>query len=412
MNREKPELLAPAGDQEKLEMALLYGADAVYLGGPAYGLRSSSGNFSRDGLRAAIALTHGQRKKVYVTVNVYPHNEELAGLSEYLQYLAEIGADAVLISDLGVFSLARETVPSLPIHISTQANTVNWAAVEAWHKLGAARVVLAREMSRDEIREARRHTSAALEMFVHGAMCISYSGRCLISSYLTGRDANRGSCTHPCRWRYRLVEEERPGQYFPVEEDAQGTYFFNSKDLCLLPHLPDVIESGVDSLKIEGRMKSVHYVASVTKTYRTAIDAYVNDPAHFAVRPEWRAELDKVSHRAYTAGFFYGQTGAEDQIYEHASYIQTSVFVGVVEAYDPVTGWGLVEQRNHMKVGQEIEVFQPKGDTFRQCIEELQDDEGTPIAAAPHPQQKIRIRMRQPVMAGAIIRRPLVREES
>ena len=407
MNGKKPELLAPAGDREKLEMALLYGADAVYLGGPAYGLRSLSGSFSRDGLRAAVALTHERGKKAYVTVNVYPHNEELADLPGYLRYLAEIGADAVLVSDLGVFTVAREVVPGLPIHISTQANTVNWAAAEAWRKLGAARVVLAREMSQEEIREVRRRTSVALEIFVHGAMCISYSGRCLISSYLTGRDANRGSCAQPCRWRYHLVEEERPGQVFPVEEDDHGTYFFNSKDLCLLPHLPKVIESGVDSLKIEGRMKSVHYVASVVKTYRVAIDAYGSDPAHFAVQPEWRAELDKVSHRAYTAGFFCGATGAEAQIYGTSSYQQTSTFVGLVEAYDPMSGWAAVEQRNHMKVGEEIEVFQPEGAAFRQPIEEMRDAAGNAIKAAPHPQQKIRMKMRQPVVAGAILRRPI-----
>lgn len=410
MNRKKPELLAPAGDREKLQMALLYGADAVYLGGPAYGLRASGGNFSREALPSAIALTHAQGKKVYVTVNVYPHNDELADLPGYLRYLAEVGADAVLLSDLGVFSIARETVPSLSLHISTQANTANWAAAEAWRKLGADRVVLAREMSVDEIRETRRRSAVALEMFVHGAMCISYSGRCLISSYLTGRDANRGQCTQPCRWRYHLVEEERPGQYFPVEEDARGTYFFNSKDLCLLPHLPDVIESGIDSLKIEGRMRSVHYVASVTKTYRAAIDAYDRDPAKFAVQPDWLAELEKVSHRAYTAGFFYGAQGAENQIYENAAYRQTTVFIGVVEAYDPATGWAAVEQRNHMRVGEEIEVLQPTEDTFRQPLEEMRDDVGRALTAAPHPQQKVRIKMRQPVAVGAILRRPTEKE--
>lgn len=411
MNCKKPELLAPAGDREKLKMALLYGADAVYLGGPAYGLRASSGNFSREALPVAIALAHAQRKKVYVTVNVYPHNEELADLPGYLRYLAEVGADAILVSDFGVFSVARETVPSLPLHISTQANTVNWAAAEAWRELGAERVVLAREMSVEEIRETRRRTSVELEMFVHGAMCISYSGRCLISSYLTGRDANRGQCTQPCRWRYHLVEEERPGQVFPVEEDERGTYFFNSKDLCLLPHLPAVIESGIDSLKIEGRMRSVHYVASVTKTYRSAIDAYDRGPGQFAMQTEWLAELEKVSHRDYTAGFFCGTRGAEDQIYGSASYMQTTVFVGLVEAYDPATGWVAVEQRNHMRVGEEIEVLQPTAATFRQRLAEMQDDMGRTITAAPHPQQKIRIKMRQPVEVGAILRRPIEKEE-
>ncbi|MGP1585853.1 MAG: peptidase U32 family protein [Schwartzia sp. (in: firmicutes)] len=406
MEGKKPELLAPAGDEEKLKMALLYGADAVYLGGPAYGLRALGGNFSRDGLRSAVAMAHRQGKKAYVTVNVYPHNEELADLPGYLRHLAEIAADAILVSDLGVFSVARDVVPTLPVHISTQANTVNWAAAEAWRKLGAARVVLAREMSREEILDVRRKTAVELEMFVHGAMCISYSGRCLISSYLTGRDANRGSCAQPCRWRYHLVEEERPGQIFPVEEDDHGTYFFNSKDLCLLPHLSEVMESGVDSLKIEGRMKSVHYVASVVKTYRAAIDAYFRAPKHFFVRPAWLEELEKVSHRAYTAGFFLGATGAADQIYGTASYQQTSVFVGVVEGYEPMSGWAAVEQRNHIKAGEEIEVLSPHGDPFRQSIEEMRDDAGAVIASAPHAQQKIQIKMKQPVMVGSILRRP------
>ena len=404
MNGKKPELLAPAGDREKLEMALLYGADAVYLGGPAYGLRSLSGNFSRDGLRAAVALTHERGKKAYVTVNVYPHNEELADLPGYLRYLAEIGADAVLVSDLGVFTVAREVVPALPVHISTQANTVNWAAAEAWRKLGAARVVLAREMSQEEIREVRRRTSVALEIFVHGAMCISYSGRCLISSYLTGRDANRGSCAQPCRWRYHLVEEERPGQVFPVEEDDHGTYFFNSKDLCLLPHLPKVIESGVDSLKIEGRMKSVHYAASVVKAYRMALDSCLSGGCCI-VQPEWMEELEKVSHRAYTTGFFFGRTTEADQIYGSSSYEQTSEFVGLVRSYDPETHLAVIEQRNHMHLGEKIEFFQPRGTLFHQKLAEMWDENGRPIETAPHPQQIIRIRMAQAVEPYSILRR-------
>ena len=257
--------------------------------------------------------------------------------------------------------------------------------------MGAQRVVLAREMSLAEIREIRRRCSVELEMFVHGAMCISYSGRCLMSNYFTGRDANRGSCAQACRWRYSLVEETRPGQYFPIEEDERGTYIFNSKDMCLLPHIADVIESGVDSLKIEGRMKSVHYAASVTKAYRLAIDSYVANPEHFQVQPEWLAELDKVSHRAYTTGFYYCQPSAEDQIYGNSSYMQTSDFIGLVRSYDAVTGWATVEQRNNMKCGQEIEVFQPTGPLYRQTLAEMVDEEGTPISVAPHPQQIVRI---------------------
>lgn len=405
MSRKKPELLAPAGNMEKLKMALRYGADAVYLGGQAFGLRAFGGNFTPEELREAVAFTHAMGKKVYVTVNIFPHNADLKALPDYLRYLAEIQADAILVADLGIFSLARQLVPELPLHVSTQANSTNWAAVNAWQDMGAQRVVLAREMSLAEIREIRRRCSVELEMFVHGAMCISYSGRCLMSNYFTGRDANRGSCAQACRWRYSLVEETRPGQYFPIEEDERGTYIFNSKDMCLLPHIADVIESGVDSLKIEGRMKSVHYAASVTKAYRLAIDSYVANPEHFQVQPEWLAELDKVSHRAYTTGFYYCQPSAEDQIYGNSSYMQTSDFIGLVRSYDAVTGWATVEQRNNMKCGQEIEVFQPTGSLYRQTLAEMVDEEGTPISVAPHPQQIVRIRMTQPVEPYSILRR-------
>lgn len=405
MCKNKPELLAPAGNMEKLKIALLYGADAVYLGGQTFGLRAFGGNFSREELREAMAFTHQLGKKAYVTVNIFPHNDDLVALPDYLRYLSEIHTDAILVADLGVFSLARKIVPDLPIHISTQANSTNWATVAAWENLGAERVVLAREMSLQEIREIRAHCPVELEMFVHGAMCISYSGRCLMSNYFTGRDANRGSCAQACRWKYSLMEETRPGQYFPVEEDARGTYIFNSKDMCLLPHIADVIASGVNSLKIEGRMKSVHYAASVTKAYRQAIDGYCADPEHFQVQPEWLAELDKVSHRAYTTGFYYQQPSAEDQIYGSSSYMQTSDFVGLVQSYDAATGWAVVEQRNHMKCGQEIELLQPNGPLYRQKLLDMTDADGNPIDAAPHPQQIVRIRMQQPVEPYSILRR-------
>ena len=300
----KPELLAPAGTMEKLQMALTYGADAAYLGGTQFGLRAFGGNFTNDEIRSAVQLAHGMGRKIYVTVNVFPHNDDFVTLPDYLRFLAEAGVDAVLVADLGVFMCAREVVPALPVHISTQANNVNWRTVRAWQELGAARVVLARELSREEIREIRRQTDVELELFVHGAMCISYSGRCLLSSYFTGRDANRGGCAQSCRWKYALVEESRPGEYYPVAEDARGTYIMNSKDLCLLPYLDEVIVSGIDSLKIEGRMKSVHYVASVVKAYRMALDAACTG-APYEVRSEWTEELGKVSHRAYTTGFFH-----------------------------------------------------------------------------------------------------------
>ncbi len=410
--KKRPELLAPAGTMEKLQMALAYGADAAYLGGVQFGLRAFGGNFANEEIRAAVQLAHGAGKKVYVTVNVFPHNDDLVSLPDYLRFLAEVGADAVLVADLGVFMLVREAAPTLPVHISTQANNVNWRTVRAWQELGAARVVLARELSREEIREIRRHTSVELELFVHGAMCISYSGRCLLSSYFTGRDANRGACAQSCRWKYALVEMSRPGEYYPIAEDERGTYIMNSKDLCLLPHLDEVVRCGIDSLKIEGRMKSVHYVASVVKAYRMALDACLSGNP-YEVREEWRAELEKVSHRAYTTGFFFGKTTGADQIYGSSSYEQTSDFVGLVRAYDPVTQIATVEQRNNMKLGQEIEVFQPVGAPFRQNLSEMWDEEGQEIAAAPHPQQIVRIRMMQEVAANSILRRdvPMKKEE-
>ena len=407
MKQKKPELLAPAGNMEKLKMAFLYGADAVYLGGEKYGLRAQGGNFSQEELAEAARFASERGKKIYVTVNVYPHNAELAALPDYLRYLQAIGADAILVSDLGVFSVARETVPELSVHISTQANTVNYAAVNAWARLGAERVVLAREVPLEDIKEIRRCCDVELEMFVHGAMCISYSGRCLMSNYFTGRDANRGNCAQACRWRYALMEETRPGQYFPVEEDGRGTYIFNSKDLCLMPYLAEVIESGVDSLKIEGRMKSVHYVASVTKAYRMAIDAYCDSPETFSVNPAWTEELDKVSHRTYTDGFFHGELPTDAQIYGSSSYTQTSEFIGLVLDFDETTGFALVEQRNHMTVGEEIEIFQPKGEGWRQRLADMKDEEGMRIEAAPHPQQHVYIRMERPIEKYAILRRDI-----
>ena len=404
----KPELLAPAGNMEKLKMALLYGADAVYLGGKAFGLRAFGGNFTNEELQEAVDFAHKLGKKIYVTVNIFPHNSDIAKLPAYLTFLNEIKVDAILVADLGVFTLAKEYAPDVELHISTQANNTNWAAVNAWAELGASRVVLAREMSLEEIKEIREKCSVELEMFVHGAMCISYSGRCLMSNYLTGRDANRGSCAQPCRWNYALVEEKRPGQYFPVLEDERGTYIFNSKDMCLLPYLPDVIASGVDSLQIEGRMKSVHYAASVVKAYREAIDSYFAAPEQFEVKKEWVEELDKVSHRAYTTGFYYGRPTEKDQIYGTSSYTQTSDFVGLVLDYDEKTGFATVEQRNNMKVGQEIEIFQPHLAGYRQILQEMYNDEGEAIQVAPHPQQIVKIRMDKPVEPYGILRRDIV----
>ncbi len=403
----KPELLAPAGNMEKLKMALIYGADAVYLGGKAFGLRAFGGNFDYDELKEAVEFAHKLGRKVYVTVNIFPHNSDMEKLPEYLAYLNEIKVDAMLIADLGIFTLAKKYAPDTDIHISTQANNTNWVTVNTWADMGASRVVLAREMSLGEIRTIREKCPVELEMFVHGAMCISYSGRCLMSNYMTGRDANRGSCAQACRWKYALVEEKRPGQYFPIEEDDRGTYFFNSKDMCLLPHIGDVIDSGVDSLKIEGRMKSVHYAASIVKAYRAAIDSYCEDPEHFKLKQEWIDELGKVSHRQYTTGFYYNKPSEEDQIYGTTSYEQTSDFVGLVLSYDEATGYAMVEQRNNMKKGQEIEVFQPNLPGYRMILDEMYNDEGELIDVAPHPQQLVKMKMAQPVEPYTILRRDI-----
>lgn len=401
----KPELLAPAGNLEKLKMALLYGADAVFMGGKAFGLRAFSANFTDDELKEGIAFAHSLHKKAYITVNIFPHNDDLAALPEYLAFLQSAGADGLLIADPGVFRMAKKIVPEMPLHISTQANNTNWSSVLFWEELGASRVVLARELSLEDIKTIRKKARVELEAFVHGAMCISYSGRCLMSNYFTGRDSNRGECAQPCRWKYYLVEEKRPNQYIPVLEDERGTYIFNSKDLCLLPYLPQLIESGISSFKIEGRMKSVHYVATVVKAYRQAIDQYFADPQGFAVRTEWLEELNKVSHRAYTTGFYFGKTTAGDQIYGSSSYSQTHDFIGLVKSYDAVTKTAIVEQRNNMRLGQEIEIVQPDHPTFIQQITAMADAEGNAIEAAPHPQQMIVMSMRQPVAPFSMLRR-------
>lgn len=407
----KPELLAPAGNFEKMEMAFRYGADAVYMGGKSFGLRAFSDNFTEQDMRKAVKFAHSLDKRVHVTVNIFPHNEDLQALPDYLRFLADCKADAILVSDLGAFRIAREVVPNMPIHISTQASNTNWSSVLAWQEMGAARVVLARELSLTEIAEIRQKVQVELEAFVHGAMCISYSGRCLMSNYFTGRDSNRGECAQPCRWKYHIVEEKRPGEYFSVEEDERGTYIFNSKDLCLLRHIPSLLEAGLDSLKIEGRMKSVHYVATVVKVYREAIDSYAANPRDFKVLKKWEEELDKVSHREYTTGFYFGKTTADDQIYGTSSYTQTHDFVGLVRSYDEKTGIAVVEQRNNMKVGQEIEIAQPGRENFVQRITSMCDETGSDIEIAPHPQQIVTMPMAKPAYPFAMLRRRVKNHE-
>lgn len=408
----KPELLAPAGNLEKLKMALIYGADAVYMGGKAFGLRAFSDNFAQDDLRQGIAFAHSLGKKAYITINIFPHNDDLTALPDYIRDVAAMAADAIIVSDLGVYRIARQVAPGLPIHISTQANCTNWATAQFWQELGAARIVLARELSLREIGVIRQKVDIELEAFVHGAMCMSYSGRCLISNYLTGRDANRGECAQPCRWKYHIMEASRPGVYLPVLEDNRGTYIFNSKDLCLLSHLPELAASGLNSFKIEGRMKSVHYVATVVKVYREAIDCYASSPQDFQIKAGWLDELQKVSHREYTTGFYFNKTSAQDQIYTSSSYTQTHDFVGLVKEYDPVSGLALIEQRNNMKVGEEIEIMQPGQENFRQRISQMVNADGIPIDVAPHPQQLVTMPVNSPVVPYSMLRRPEKREHS
>lgn len=401
-----PELLAPAGNLEKCKMALLYGADAVYMGGKDFSLRAFGGNLDDNELREAVQFAHSLRKKAYVTVNIFPYQEDLVKLPDYIGFLSQIAVDAVIVSDLGVFRLVRKIAPEMAIHVSTQANNVNWSSVLAWQEMGARRVVLARELSLEDIKVIRSKAEIELEAFVHGAMCISYSGRCLLSNYFAGRDANHGECAQPCRWKYSLVEEKRPGQYFPVMEDERGTYIFNSKDLCLLPYLPELVQAGADSFKIEGRMKSVHYVATVVKAYREALDSLAQEGLQgYQVKSAWQEELNKVSHREYTSGFYFNKTTEEDQIYGSSSYTQTHDFIGIVHSYQRDTGMALVEQRNHMKVGEIIEIAQPGCPNFTQKIERMFDSEGNEIFAAPHPQQMIRLPVRQAVVSYAMIRR-------
>jgi putative protease len=402
---QKPELLAPAGNMEKLHMALLYGADAVYLGGKMFGLRAFASNFSLAEMDEAVAFAHSLHKKVYVTVNIFAHNEDINNLPDYLRNLQAIGVDALLISDFGVWSVAREIIPEMPLHVSTQANTTNWAAVKAWENLGASRVVLARELSFTEMKEIGNKTEVELEAFVHGAMCISYSGRCWLSSYLTGRDGNRGACAQVCRWEFSLTEKNRPGEVYDVAGDDQGTYIMNSKDLCLLPYLPQLMEAGICSFKIEGRMKSAHYAASVVSVYRRAIDACWRDPQHYTVKQEWLDELEKVSHRPYTTGFALGKPDATAQVYTTSSYLQTHEFVGLVRDWD--NGRLTVEQRNHMKEGETLEVFCPDGSLRTLVLKEMRNQDGEPIVAAQHPQMVFTCQAAESIPESAILRRKI-----
>lgn len=354
---QKPELLAPAGNMEKLKIAIHYGADAVYMGGTAFGLRNLADNFTVAEMQDAIEYCHSHGVKAYLTINSYPHNAALPQLEKYLYEIAPLPFDAYIVADPGVIDLAREISPQRELHLSTQANTINWRSASFWKKQGIHRVNLARETNLEAIAETVKRTGMDVEVFVHGALCISYSGRCLLSSAMSGRDANRGECSHPCRWNYHLVEEKRPGEYYPVHEDENGTFIFNSRDLCLLEHLPQIIASGAASLKIEGRMKGINYVASVLRVYRQALDEYWADPAGYCFRPEWMEELSKLSHRGYTTGFLFGEPRNVGQEY-HSAYIRSHEFVGLVETVNS-DGTVTIEVRNRIRVGDEIEFIGP-----------------------------------------------------
>ena len=403
------ELLIPASSLEVLKAAVLYGADAVYIGGEMYGLRAKAKNFPKEDMAEGIRFAHSRGVKVYITANIVAHNEDMEGIREYFTELREMEPDALIISDPGVFTIAREVCPEIEVHISTQANSTNYATYNFWYAQGASRVVAARELSLRELGEIRAHIPEDMEIeaFVHGDMCISYSGRCLMSNFMTVRDANRGACAHPCRWNYSLMEEKRPGEYFPVEEDQRGTYVFNSKDPCMIGHIPEMVEAGIASAKIEGRMKTIFYAATVVRVYREAIDRYYADPASYRFRPEWLEELSKVSNRHFTTGFFLGRPDESAQNYESSAYIRKYDFIGIVRSYDGETGSALIEQRNHFRVGDEIEIFGPgSASFFTQTVEELFDAEsGKPVEVAPHAQQMLRMKVRFPVGASYMLRR-------
>lgn len=403
-----PELLVPAGSLEVLKIAVIYGADAVYIGGESFGLRAKAKNFTLEEMTQGIAFAHAHGAKVYVTANIFAHNEDLAGVREYFTQLGEIRPDALIISDPGIFTIAKEVCPQIEVHISTQANNTNYASMLFWHKLGAKRIVCARELSLEEIREIRTQIPKELELeaFVHGAMCISYSGRCLLSSYFTGRDANQGACTHPCRWQYAVVEEKRPGEYLPVYENERGTYIFNSKDLCMIEHIPDLVAAGIDSLKVEGRMKTALYVATVARTYRKALDDYAEDPARYQEHMPWYQEqITGCTYRRFTTGFFYGKPDGDAQIYDQNTYGKDYTYLGIVGETDG-SGRCSIEQRNKFSVGETIEIMKPDGADVEVTVERIQDaQDGGYQESAPHSRQALWVKLSQAPEPMDLLRR-------
>lgn len=404
---DKIELLAPAGDLEKLIIAVDYGADAVYFGGEDFSLRAGASNFNIPDIKKGIEYAHGKGKKCYLAVNIYLHNDDVSRLISYLNEVKDFGIDAYIASDPGVIEILKEIAPDAAIHLSTQANMTNYRAAKFWAGLGIKRIVLARELTINEICKLKEelNNSVELEAFIQGAMCISYSGRCLLSNFMIERDANMGMCAHPCRWKYAIMEEQRPGEYYPVEEDGRGTYIMNSKDLCMIEHLPELINAGVSSVKIEGRMKSVFYVATVVGAYRKAIDSYYYDPENYIFQPDFMSELNKASHREFTTGFYFDKPTNADQNYQTGDYNREYAFIGIVKSYDYKTGFATVEQRNKMTVGEEIEVFGPHTGYFTQIITEMYDEEGVFTESAPHPQQILKIKMDRPAGVNFMLRR-------
>lgn len=385
----KPELLIPASSLEVLKTAVRFGADAVYIGGEAFGLRAKAKNFSGEEMKQGIDFAHAHGVKVHVTANILAHNNDLDGARTYFHELKEMKPDALIIADPGMFTLAKEICPEIDIHVSTQANNTNYMTYLFWHKLGAKRVVSARELSLKEIKEIRGRIPEDLEIesFIHGAMCISYSGRCLLSSYFTGRDANQGACTHPCRWKYAVVEEKRPGEYLPVYENERGTYLFNSKDLCMIEHIPEMIDAGIDSFKIEGRMKTALYVATVARTYRKAIDDYLESEEKYRANMEWyKAEIAKCTYRKFTTGFYFGRPDENTQIYDSNTYVSEYVYLGLIEEISK-EGLFRIEQKNKFCVGDCIEIMKPDGRNIPVRVCSLTTEDGEAVESAPHSRQ-------------------------
>ena len=403
----KLELLAPAGDLEKFKTAITYGADAVYFGGEMFSLRAGAGNLSIDEIREGMEFAHQHGAKGYMTLNIYAHNEDIAPLREYISKIKDLGIDAYIVSDPGVIALIQEQIPDAEIHLSTQANTTNYVTANFWAAHGVKRIVAAREMSLKELSQMSKSLPQGtdVEAFVHGAMCISYSGRCLLSNFMAGRDANKGACTHPCRWKYSLVEEQRPGEYYPIEEDERGSYIMNSRDLCMIDKISDLVNAGVTSFKIEGRMKSMYYVATVVSAYRAAIDDYLANPNYYVYNPKHFKELCKASHREFTHGFYYNKPTDKDQNYITSDYTRDYSFIGLVRTHDETSGLTTVEQRNKFSVGDTVEIFGPRSPYFEETITEMYNEEGEPIESAPHPQQILKIRFNRVPGEGFIMRK-------